>query len=229
MASYKAVLRLALEYACCWCCLPTPLTLASGGGESDVHACGPPASFSVYLACNAVTPAGSVHKSWDDHVMRMWVQLKKWCVCVLQRVHSGDGCDLASTLCKYDLRKGDSFVLSWARVWRVMRESISSELLMCGGGVRSTLLLPLVARCWSMLCVCRGCDECCVFCLYCEEWSCMWSCMGSVSVSSCVCLCLVCILWQFSMLRSAWLAVCYCWSRMQEATIQKRHTPEPVS
>ena len=29
------------------------------------------------------------------------------CVWVLQRGHSGDGCDLASTLCKYDLRKGD--------------------------------------------------------------------------------------------------------------------------
>ena len=51
-------------------------------------------------------------------------------VCVLQRGHSGDGCDLASTLCKYDLKKGDLFVLSWARVRRVRRESISSELLM---------------------------------------------------------------------------------------------------
>ena len=30
--------------------------------------------------------------------------------------HSGDGCELVSTLCKYDLRKGDLFVLSWARV-----------------------------------------------------------------------------------------------------------------
>ena len=30
--------------------------------------------------------------------------------------HSGDGCDLESTLCKYDLRKGDLCVLSWARV-----------------------------------------------------------------------------------------------------------------
>ena len=29
---------------------------------------------------------------------------------------------LASTLCKYDLRKGDLFVLSWARVRRVRRE-----------------------------------------------------------------------------------------------------------
>ena len=56
------------------------------------------------------------------------------CVWVLERGHSGDGCDLASTLCKYDLRKGDLFVLSWARVRRVRRGSIS-------------LLLPLVDRC----------------------------------------------------------------------------------
>ena len=53
-----------------------------------------------------------------------------------RRGHSGDGCVLASTLCKYDLRKGDLFVLSWARVRRVRRGSISSELLVCGGGVR---------------------------------------------------------------------------------------------
>ena len=40
------------------------------------------------------------------------------CVWMLQRGHSGDGCVLATTLCKYDLRKGDLFVLSWARVRR---------------------------------------------------------------------------------------------------------------
>ena len=56
---------------------------------------------------------------------------------MLQRGNSGDGCNLASTLCKYDLRKSDLFVLGWARVRRVTRGSISSELLMCGGGVRS--------------------------------------------------------------------------------------------
>ena len=33
------------------------------------------------------------------------------CVWVLEREHSGDGCLLASTLCKYDLRMGDLFVL----------------------------------------------------------------------------------------------------------------------
>ena len=49
------------------------------------------------------------------------------CVWMLQRGHSGDGCVLASTLCKYDLRKGDLFVLSWARVRRVRRGSISNS------------------------------------------------------------------------------------------------------
>ena len=41
---------------------------------------------------------------------------------MLQRGHSGDGCDFGLTLCRYDLRKGDLFVLSWARVQRVRRE-----------------------------------------------------------------------------------------------------------
>ena len=76
------------------------------------------------------------------------------CVWMLQRGHSGDGYVLASTLCKYDLRKGDLFVLSWARVRRVRRGSISSELLVCGEGVRSILLLPLVARCLETIDVC---------------------------------------------------------------------------
>ena len=69
------------------------------------------------------------------------------CVWMLQRGHSGDGCVLASTVCKYDSRKGDLFVLSWAMMQRVRRGSLSSELLVCGGGVRSILLLSLVARC----------------------------------------------------------------------------------
>ena len=75
-------------------------------------------------------------------------------VWVLQRVHSGDGCDLASTLCKYDLRNCDLFVLSWTRVRRVRRGSIPSEMLMCGVGVLSILLLHLVARCLETIDVC---------------------------------------------------------------------------
>ena len=74
--------------------------------------------------------------------------------CVLHRGYSGDGCVLASPLCECTLRKGDLFVLSWARVRRVRRGSIFSELLMCGGGVHSILLLPLVARCLEAIDVC---------------------------------------------------------------------------
>ena len=66
------------------------------------------------------------------------------CVSVTEG-HSGDEWVLVSTLCKYDLRRGDLLVLSWARVLEVRRGSISSELLTCGGGVCSMLVLPLVA------------------------------------------------------------------------------------
>ena len=64
---------------------------------------------------------------------------------------------VVSILCKYDLRKGDLFVLSWAWVRRVRRGSISSVLIMCGGDVRSILLfrlLPRDYRCMYMAHVC---------------------------------------------------------------------------
>ena len=73
---------------------------------------------------------------------------------VLHMGHNGDGCDLVSTLCKYDLRKGGLFVLGWARVRRLRRGSNSSELIMCGGGMRSIFLFPLVARCLETIDVC---------------------------------------------------------------------------
>ena len=39
----------------------------------------------------------------------------------------------------------------------MMRGNISSELRMCGGGVHSILLLPLVAKCLETIdvCMCR--------------------------------------------------------------------------
>ena len=86
------------------------------------------------------------------------------CVWMLQRGHSGDGCVLPLTLCKYDLRKGDLFVLSWARVRRVRRGSLSSELLVCGRGVRSILLLPHVARCLETIDVCIYAHVCFYVC-----------------------------------------------------------------
>ena len=58
------------------CCLPTPLTLVCGG-EPDHPVSGPPASLSLHLASSSIIPAGSVHKSRGDNVMRMWMQLKR--------------------------------------------------------------------------------------------------------------------------------------------------------
>ena len=48
-------------------------------------------------------------------------------------------------------------------------------------------LLKIVVFCLSLgvlkyVCLCRGCDGCCDFCLYCKAWKCRCSCMGSVSV-----------------------------------------------
>ena len=38
--------------------------------ESNLPACGPPASFSVHLASSVVTPVGSVHKSMGDNYVK---------------------------------------------------------------------------------------------------------------------------------------------------------------
>ena len=84
-------------------------------GESNVPACGPPATSSAHLAsvqslwrvCPQIQ--GSQCGAYVGAVEEMM------CVWMLQRGHSGDGCVMASTFCKYDLRKGDLFVLSWAK------------------------------------------------------------------------------------------------------------------
>ena len=68
--------------------------------------------------------------------------------------HGGDGSNLTSTLCMNILGKSDLSVMSLARVRQVRRGSISSDLLMCGGGVSSISLLPLVARCLETIDVC---------------------------------------------------------------------------
>ena len=96
-------------------CLPTPLTHVCGGSPTIPLLVHQPAYLSIWPAAPSL--------------QRVYPQIQRCqcgayvgaveeivCVWVLQRGHSGDGYDLASTLCKYDLRKGDLFDLSWARV-----------------------------------------------------------------------------------------------------------------
>ena len=59
-----------------------------------------------------------------------------------------------------------------------------------------------------MLGVCKGCDGCCVFCLYCDAWSCRCSCMGSMSVSSCRCCMFVSCLYPLAVLNAEFCMTC---------------------
>ena len=56
--------------------LPRPLLV----GESDHPACGPQASLSLHLPSSSITSVGSAQKSSGDNVVRMSVQLTRWCV-----------------------------------------------------------------------------------------------------------------------------------------------------
>ena len=54
--------------------------------------------------------------------MCICLQLKRCCACVClfyKRGQGGDRCLCAFVLCKKDLRKGEVFVLSWARILRI--------------------------------------------------------------------------------------------------------------
>ena len=57
-------------------------------------------------------------------------------------------CVFASTLCKYDFRKGNIFVLSWVRVRRLCLGSVSSVVFKCGGGLCSIVLFCCFGRCF---------------------------------------------------------------------------------
>ena len=59
-----------------------------------------------------------------------------------------------------------------------------------------------------VVCMCKGCDGCCVFCLYCEAWSCRCSCMGSVSVSTSRCCMFVSCVHPVAVLKAAFRMTC---------------------
>ena len=138
-------------------CLPWLLFMWGGGGVRPSRFWS--TSLTLHLVNSSITPTGSVHKSRGDSVVRMWVQLKRWCV---SYVCCRGGIVVMDVIwCRlwynYDLMKGDLFVLSWANVRRVRWGSLSSTLLMCGEGVRSILLFPLVVRCLETTDVCIWC------------------------------------------------------------------------
>ena len=69
-----------------------------------------------------------------------------------------------------------------------------------------------------VVCLCKGCDGCCVFCLYCGAWSCRCSCMGSMSVSSCICCMFVSCVHPVAVLNAAFCMTCSLLMLVEDAT-----------
>ena len=86
------------------------MTLAGGGSPIFQLMVHQPARPSSGQQCNHAGGA-------CPQIRGAYVSVVEEMMCVVYvsvtRGHSGDGCNLASTLSKYDLRKGDLFVLSW--------------------------------------------------------------------------------------------------------------------
>ena len=55
---------------------------------------------------------------------------------------------------------------------------------------------------------CKGCAGWCAFCLYCDAWSCRFSCMGSMSVSLCRCCMFVSCVYPVAVLNAAVYMTC---------------------
>ena len=68
------------------------------------------------------------------------------CSCMLQRGQSGVVWFETSTLCRYDVRKGDLFVLSCAKVRRCALDSVASVVFIVRVAVCSSLLFFLLLR-----------------------------------------------------------------------------------
>ena len=100
--------------------------LTLGSGESDLPPCGSTASSSITLAWY-------VCKSRGDNMVHMWVQLKRWCGCYRGGIVVMDV--IWCWLC-VSMIWGKVIYLFWVGQG-VRRGSISSELLMCGGGMSS--------------------------------------------------------------------------------------------
>ena len=68
------------------------------------------------------------------------------CSCVLQRGQSDVVLFTVSTLYRYDVRKGDLFVPSCARVRRCALVNVASVVFIVGAAVCSSLLIFLLLR-----------------------------------------------------------------------------------
>ena len=98
-----------LPYGCC--CLPTPLTIDSGGSQIFPLVVHHPAFPSNWPAIPSLQRGQSTNpcmKTWCICGCSCRNDVCRVCVCYREG-NSGDGSDLEWTLCRYDLWKGDLF------------------------------------------------------------------------------------------------------------------------
>ena len=75
--------------------------------------------------------------------------------------------------------------------------------------VKRPLLKIVFFKPWCVVvCLCKVCDGCYVFCLYCDLRSCRCLCMGSMSVSSCRCCMFVSCVHSVAGLNAAFCIAC---------------------
>ena len=114
------------------CCLPTPFLH---------YGC-------VGLPCSVANPhvvhtAGQ--QGYHSNGIRQQIQRRQSYghMCAVKHLNV---CVFASTLCKYDFRKGNLFVLSWVRV--LCLGSVSSVVFKGGSGLCSIVLFCRLGRCF---------------------------------------------------------------------------------
>ena len=106
---------------------------------------------------------------------------------------------------------GTCFMSVVVTVW------VSVGYLLSSGRVEDSVLSLGMLK--HVVCLCRGCDGCCVFYLHCETWRCRFLCMGSVSVSSCICCMFVSCVHPVAVLNAAFYMACSCVSLTVSITV----------
>ena len=105
--------------------------------------------MSLHVSSKGITLAGSVHRSKTVMDLYSSVHVKRCvvsCSCLLQRGQSGVVWFKASTLCRYDVRKCDLFVLRCARVRHCALFSVPSIVFIVGAAMCSNVLFFLLLK-----------------------------------------------------------------------------------
>ena len=125
-------------------------------------------------------------------------------------MHGDNKCmDMAHVCMSVVVTMLECFIIIYSPISNVYKDTSSVDSCCVEAVVKDSIFFSLDVLKY-VVCLYKGYDGCCVFCLYCKAWRYRCSSMGTVRVSSCRWCTFVAFVYpgQLSMLRSAWLAVC---------------------